>query len=186
MIFNIQPVPHVLSVAIDGERLSLARIQNHQRDQLLRKLVRPIVVGAIRGEDRQLVSVIVRAYQVIGSRLGCGVRTVWRVGSYFTESWIAWAERSVYFVGGNVQEAESLTIALCQSRPVSSRFFQQTECPVDIGADEIVGTMDRAVYMTFGGEMDDGTGTLPLQQSAHEITIHDVALLETISRVAFD
>src|SRR5712664_295759 len=101
---------------------------------------------------------------MIGRRFGRRIGAIGRVGRCFAERRIVWAERSVHFAGGDVQETESLTIALFQSRPVRSCFFQKAECPVDIGADKIVGTMDRAVYMSFGGEMDDGAGTLPRQQ----------------------
>ena len=61
------------------ERLPAAGIQDHQRNQLLGKLVWPVIVGAIRSERGQSVGVVVGAHQMVGCRLGCRVRAVGRI-----------------------------------------------------------------------------------------------------------
>src|SRR5262249_36898286 len=48
VVGDIYPVPNVLAITVNRQLLSLARIQNHQGNQLLGKLKRAIVVGAIR------------------------------------------------------------------------------------------------------------------------------------------
>ena len=53
VILGVQPLPHLLAVAVDGQRLALERVRDEERDELLRVLVRAICVGAAgdRGAD---------------------------------------------------------------------------------------------------------------------------------------
>ena len=85
VIAHVQPVAHVHPVAIHRQRLPMQRVQHHQRNQLLRKLQRTVVVGAIRGQGRQAVRVVVGAYQVIAACLRRRIRTVRTVRSVFVE-----------------------------------------------------------------------------------------------------
>ena len=48
VILGVQPLTHLLAVAVDGERLALERVRDEQRHELLRVLVRTIGVGAAR------------------------------------------------------------------------------------------------------------------------------------------
>jgi hypothetical protein len=76
-------------------------------------------------------------------------------------------------------------IGFRKRRPVGARFFEQAECAVDVGADEIVGAVDGAVDVAFGGEMNDGARLFAPQQLAQKFAIDDVALLEAIARMGF-
>ena len=129
---------------------------------------------------------VIGADQMIGSRLRRRVRTVGRVRRRLAESRIVGAERSVDFIGGNVQETERRAIRFRQRRPISARFFQQAECAVDVGANKIVGAVNGAVDMAFGGEMNDGARLFAPKQVAQTIAIDNVALLKAIARIAFD
>src|SRR6266481_5248628 len=186
MILDVEPVANVFAVAIHREWLAGTCIQDHERDQLLGKLVGAVVIGAVGGQNRKAVSVVISADQMIGSRLGRGVRTVGIVGGGLAESWIVGAERSVDFVGGDVEETERGAINFRKRQPIGACFFKQTECAVDIGADEIIGTVDGAVDVALGGEVNNGARLFAPQQVAQEITIDDVALLETIVCVRLD
>src|SRR4030088_1349914 len=53
VIFDIKPVAYLQPVAIDRQRPSLQRVVNHQRNQLLWKLKRTIIVRAVRGDYRK-------------------------------------------------------------------------------------------------------------------------------------
>ena len=44
VILNVEPVAHVLSLAVDRQRLAMTYVVDEQRYQLLRKLIRTIVV----------------------------------------------------------------------------------------------------------------------------------------------
>src|SRR5438552_13652387 len=123
---------------------------------------------------------------MIGSRLGRGVRTVGIVGGGLAEGWIVGAERSVDFVSGDVEETERRAIGFRKRQPVGSRFLEETECAVDVGADEIIGAVYGAVDVAFGGEVNEGARLFAPQQVAQEIAINDVALLKAIARMGVD
>ena len=65
MIVNIQPVTHILAIAVYRKLLALQRIVDNQRDQLLRELIRSVIVGTVRDVRRELVSINVCLYQHI-------------------------------------------------------------------------------------------------------------------------
>ncbi len=106
MIVDKQPVADILAIAIDRKRLAFERIQDHQGNQLLRKLKRAVVVGAVGGQYRQSEGVEVGAHQVIGSRFRCCIGAVGRVGRCFGERRIFGTQRSVDLIGGDMQKAE--------------------------------------------------------------------------------
>jgi hypothetical protein len=80
VVADVQPVAHVLAVAVDRQRLAGERVDDHQRDQLFGELVRAVVVGAVGGEHRQAVGVVEGAHQVVGRRLAGANTAVRRVG----------------------------------------------------------------------------------------------------------
>ena len=73
VIFHMNPVAHILAVAIDGQRLVLERVCDHERDQLLGKLIRSVVVRAARDHDLLPVGMEMRERQEVRRRLACGV-----------------------------------------------------------------------------------------------------------------
>jgi hypothetical protein len=60
MVSNIKPVPDVHALAIDRQRLIVDRFLDHERNQLLRVLVRPVVIGAAGHRDRELEGPVIR------------------------------------------------------------------------------------------------------------------------------
>ena len=69
MVFNIQPVADLLSIAIHRQRAALQSIQDHQRDEFFRKLVGAVVVGAVGDGERQPVGMAVSPHQVVAGGL---------------------------------------------------------------------------------------------------------------------
>ncbi len=67
---------------------------------------------------------------------------------------------------------------------IGPRFFQQTECPQNIGTDEIIRTMDRTIHMTFRRKVDDGARLMLLEQSPQKLAIAHVSLNEAVSRIS--
>ena len=74
MIVDIEPVAHLLAIAIDRQRPVLEGIGDHQRNQLFGKLIRTVIVGRARDQHRHLVSDEVRPGQQIGPGFGGGIR----------------------------------------------------------------------------------------------------------------
>ena len=69
MILDIQPVSHLHAVSVNRELLVMLDVIDHQRDQLLRELIRAVVVGAAGDVDRHAVGVVERLNKVIRARL---------------------------------------------------------------------------------------------------------------------
>ena len=61
MVFDVQPIPHVRAISIDRQTLSLTGVQNHKGDELFRKLIRPVIVGAVGCQNRQAKGVVISA-----------------------------------------------------------------------------------------------------------------------------
>ena len=121
VILDVQPVADVAAVAVDRQRLALERVENHQRDQLLGKLVRPVVVRAV-GDQRP-------AGRRCGSRRArgdrptpCSPRTASsaRTASSSLNSPLG-AERAVHLVGRHVQEAERARAPPARAPPANCR-----------------------------------------------------------------
>ncbi|MCY1539184.1 hypothetical protein D9M68_747570 [compost metagenome] len=81
MIIDIQPVANLRAVTIYRQRLAGQGIEDHVRDQLLGKVIGPVVVRAVGDQYWQTVSTMPGTHQVIGTGLGSRVRRTGRVGS---------------------------------------------------------------------------------------------------------
>ena len=74
VIFNIQPVTDIQTLAVNRQWLVSQSISNHQRNQLLREVIRTIVVGATGNSHRQAVGTVVSQNQQVSGSLGATVR----------------------------------------------------------------------------------------------------------------
>ena len=70
MIPHVEPVANVATVTIHGQGFPLDRVLDNERDQFLRKLIRAVIVGTVRGQRRQTISVVIGPHQVIRTGLG--------------------------------------------------------------------------------------------------------------------
>ena len=77
VILNKQPVTDILAIAVDRKLLTLQCIVDNQRNQLLRELVRSIIVTAVRDICRELISVHICLYKHIRACLTCRIWAVW-------------------------------------------------------------------------------------------------------------
>src|SRR5690606_1761292 len=50
VVLDVEPVAHLLAIAVHRQRLPRERVEDHERDQLLREVVRPVVVAAVARE----------------------------------------------------------------------------------------------------------------------------------------
>ena len=65
MVFYIQPVAHVFTLAVYRKRFAVAYIVDEQRYQFLRELVWSVVVGAVGYDGRHSVSVVEGTYEMV-------------------------------------------------------------------------------------------------------------------------
>ena len=79
VIVDIKPVADVRAGAVYRERLLPETIQNRERDKLLREMIRPVIVRAVRNQNRQSVRIAPGADEMIGRRLRCAIRRMGRI-----------------------------------------------------------------------------------------------------------
>ena len=70
MVLNEQPVANILTLAIDGKRLTMTDVVDEQRNQFLGELIGTVVVGAVGYDDRHAVGVVVGTYKMVARCLG--------------------------------------------------------------------------------------------------------------------
>jgi hypothetical protein len=89
---------------------------------------------------------------MIGAGLAGGIGIVGAVGRFLAEA-PRRAQRAEDLVGRDVVEAKARLGLAGEILPVAARRFQQVEGADEIGVDERVGPVDRAVDMRLGGQI---------------------------------
>ena len=114
---------------------------------LLRELVGPVVVGAVRDGDGQAVRLVVRPHRVVGARLRGVVRRPGLVRRFLREQLLA-VERevAVHLARRDVMEAVDPDAA--------SRLEQRLRAD-DVGAEERPGVDHGQAVVRLGGEVHD-------------------------------
>lgn len=95
VIFHIQPVTDIQPLSINRQRLVLRSIVDHQRNQLLRELIRSIIVGATGNGYRQPIRPVIRLHQQIRRSLGRAIRARCMKRSIFMEEQIRPIQRQI-------------------------------------------------------------------------------------------
>jgi hypothetical protein len=93
-------------------------------------------------------------------------------------------ERPVHLVGRDVQEPERLALARGQRGDVRAHRLEQLERADDVGLDERVGAVDRAVDVRLGREVHDRARLVLAKQAHDRRAVADVAAHERVARVA--
>ena len=83
VIFNKQPVADLLPVAINRQRFARQRIQDGQRDQFFREMIRPIVIRAVSDQRWQAVGPLPGANQMVAAGFRGRIGTAGRIGRCF-------------------------------------------------------------------------------------------------------
>src|SRR5947209_3447908 len=96
------------------------------RDQLFRKMIGSVVVGAIGGHGRELVGGTPSTHEVVRGRLTCRVRGIGCIGRVLVKQPLR-AKRAKYFIGRDMQEPESGTMLAIETAPVPQCFLEQRE-----------------------------------------------------------
>ena len=76
MVLHVKPVAHVLPFPVHRKRPAVPYVVDEKRDQLLRKLVRSVVVRAVGNYRRHTVGVMERPHEVVTPRLARRIRAV--------------------------------------------------------------------------------------------------------------
>ena len=159
---------------------------NDERDELLWKVVRAVVVGAVRCEDREPVGVVVGPNEVVRGGLAGRVGTIRLVLLALCECRIGRGERSVDLVGGDVEEPEGLLGRIIEAGPVRASGLEQVKGADDIGLDEFGRAMDGAIHMGLRSKVHHGTRPMLGEGLGHEFRISDIATNEGMACIPLD
>ena len=124
-------------------------------------------------------------YEVIAGGLAGAVGAIRFVLVGFRERWIFFTQRTIDFVSRYMQKAESSLLIFWQVVPVTAYGFEQVKGADDVGLNEFTRTMNGAIHMALGGEVDDSTGLGIGQQVGHQSTITNVATNKLVAWVTF-
>ena len=157
VVLGMDPVAHVLALAVELGAHAVYDVRDLARDELLHVLVGAVVVRAVRDRGAQAVGAGPGAHEHVGGRLGGAVRGAGLVGRGLGEARrVVEGQISVYLVGGDVVVAEA----------VLAHGLEQPEGALDVGAQEGLRVCDGVVVVGLGGVVHDGVvaGDDALQQ----------------------
>src|SRR5207248_4302900 len=105
VVVDIEPVPDIVALAIDRDRLAVQRLQDRQRDQLFREMVGSIIVRAVAHHGRQAIGLMPGAHEVVGGGFRGGIGRIRPVAALLAEFALR-PERPEYLVGRDMMKAE--------------------------------------------------------------------------------
>ena len=76
MVLHVEPVAHVLALAIDGKGTAMADVVDEEGDELLGELEGAVVVGAVRDDGGHAVGVVEGTHEVVAAGLGSRIGAV--------------------------------------------------------------------------------------------------------------
>jgi len=166
MIFYIQPIPDVHTVAIKRDLLIIQCIEDDQRNEFFGKLARAVIIRRPRDDDRKSECLIIGEHQAVGRRLARRIRAGRVEHACLPE--FPLENGSVNLVGGDLQECLD---------SVFERAIKQHANALKVGLYEWLGSINTTINMGLGGEVDDS-----IRSEAPEDLFH----LGRIAYVCFD
>ena len=163
MVLGVQPVARLAPVAVERQRLSVERVRDEERDDLLRVLVRPVGVRAAGDRGVDAVGPDGRDHLQVAAGLRCRVRAR-RPERVVLVRRPPRRDVPVDLVRRHLHEAGAV-----RSGPVEQHVGAE-----HIRLDELRGAEDRAVYVRLGGEVEDRVGAA--RGSRDRLGVADVAL----------
>src|SRR5436190_12642709 len=166
MIVHKDPISHLLSVAIDRDLLSSKGAAKHRWNEFLRMLEASIVIRASRHANIYSMCVMIGEQQQIRRCFRGGVwtrRGLRRLERKLTVPF----DRTVHLVSRDLYK-ERYILYTCS--------FEERDCSKDIRLHEWRRTFDRAIDVTFGGEVNDSIELQRFEQIGDGIRIANIAL----------
>ena len=179
VVLDIEPVSDVQTLAVYGKRLVVQRVRDHQRDQLLRELIRAVVVGAAADGHRQPVSSVICEHQKICGRFRSAVRAAGMNRRLLCKEEVRPVERQipVYFVCGDLMES------LNSIFPAGVHKHCR---PHDIGLEEDPGIFNGAVNVGLRGEVYHYVRLFLSKEAVNPLAVADIELHNSKLRIVHD
>ena len=173
-------------------------IVDEKRYQLLRELVRTVVVRAVRNYSRHAVGVVEGTHEVVRGGLRRAVRAVGAVPGRLTEELVTvhlvgadvrvntlgmgQFQGTVHLVRRDVVEQLALPLAV----PVMLGRLKHRQGAKDIGPREGERVLDRAVHVALGSQVDHAVDAVFLEDAADRPEVADVGAHEHVVRGLLD
>jgi len=177
MVIYIQPVTHIFTITVYRQFLALQGIVDDKRDQLLRELVRSIVVGAVGDICRELISIHISLYQHVRRCLTCRVWAVWIIWCCLIEIriWII-VQRTIYFICRYMQKLLAFLESTIREFPCYLCTVQHNGCTKDIGLNKDFRILDGTIYMRLCCKMNHTVNIIFCKDLADGFLIADICL----------
>ena len=164
VILGVDPVAHVLALAVQLRTLPVQDVRDLTRDELLHMLERPVIVRAVRDRGMDAVRARPRAHQHVRRRLRRRIRAGRMVRGMLRElRRIVQCEVAVHLVRAHVMVAD----------PVLAHRLQQTERALHVGPQERFRIRDGIVVVRLGRVMHDRV--MPRHDPVQKVGVADVA-----------
>ena len=167
VVLDIEPVADVLAVAVNRQLLVGQRVDDHQRDKLLREVVRAVIVRAARDRHRNLVGAVVGHDEQVSAGLRSRIRARRLEVRLLREEEIRAVERQVAvdLVRRDLMVAVDAVLAAG---------VKQHARADDIRLQEDLRILDGAVDMRLRREVDDDVRLLLLEDAVDRTAVCDV------------
>ncbi len=180
MILHIEPVPHVSALAIDGQRTPQEGVRDHQRDEFFRKVIRPVVIGAVGQQNRQSIGAVPCDREMIRGRLAGRVGRAWIVPRLFGEG-AGLTQAAENLVRGNMQKPEAVLARARQGLPVFARGFKERTRADHVRGDESCRPAYGPIDVEFGREMNDCIRLRALENAPDILAVTDVEFMKNVT-----
>ena len=167
VVLHIEPVADVLAIAVDRQFLVGQRVDDHQRDELLREVVRAVVVRAARDCRRDLVGAVIRHDEQVSTGFRSRIRARRLEVRLLREEEVRAVERQVA-----VDLIRRYLMVAVDA--VLAAGVEQHARADDIRLQKNLRIFDGAVDMRLRRKVDDNVRLLLLKDAVDSLTICDV------------
>ena len=171
MILHMDPVPDVQPVSINGQFLVRKRASDHQRNELLRELIRPVVVRAPRNDDLLPERLVRREREQVRGRLARRIRRTRVEWRHFREA-SGRSQRAIDLVGRDLQEP---------LHAMPARRLEKHLGAADVRVDKVSGLGNTAIHMRLRREVHNRVKLVLCQDGLHRIAVGNVGLEELVT-----
>ena len=142
-------------------------------------MVGAVVIGAVGGEHRQPVGVVVGAHQMVAGRFARRIRAVGFVAVGLGEGGLVLFQRAVDFVGGDVEKTEVVLGFAGEAAPVGTDGSSRPNVPTTLVRMKSSGPSMERSTCALGGKVDDGAELVFGEQSGNQAEVADIAADKT-------
>ena len=180
VILDIKPVTDVLAIAVDRKILAMQCNVDHQRDELLRELIRAVVIAAVRDIGRELIGVHESLDHKVRRSLAGRIRTVRIIRCRLIEIIFRIGQGAVDFICGNVEELLSFLKGSVRILPCELRRIEHRKSSQHIGLYENARILDGAVDMALRCKMNDAVHIIFGKDLVDRLRVTDIRTYKCI------